>query len=239
MAIAFVALFSGCTAATVYMTHKDLDVKTQMSNTIFLEPVASVQKTIWVDFKNTSDQQMDLLGRLKSELEHRGFVLVSDPNKGAHYRLQGNLLYVGKTSISAAQMTMMNGFGGGLAGMAVGGAVGSSTGSLMGTWVGAGIGGLAGAGLEIFANSMVKNVTFVAVMDLQVSEFSEKVISQRETGNLSQGNQSAVLQSGDSSTHWKRYRVRVVSTANQVNLEFPEAVPALTDSLVKSIAGIF
>jgi hypothetical protein len=38
---------------------------------------------------------------------------------------------------------------------------------------------------------------------------------------------------------WKRYRTRVMSIANQVNLEFEEAAPDLVAGLTRSIAGIF
>ncbi|HIP56097.1 MAG TPA: complement resistance protein TraT, partial [Arcobacter sp.] len=37
---------------------------------------------------------------------------------------------------------------------------------------------------------------------------------------------------------WKKYRTRVVSVANQVNLNFKEAQPELVKALVKSISGI-
>ncbi|WP_275112714.1 complement resistance protein TraT [Bathymodiolus thermophilus thioautotrophic gill symbiont] len=38
---------------------------------------------------------------------------------------------------------------------------------------------------------------------------------------------------------WKTYRTRIVSTANQVNLKFDEAIKSLEDGLVRSISGIF
>jgi hypothetical protein len=40
-------------------------------------------------------------------------------------------------------------------------------------------------------------------------------------------------------TKFKKYRTRVVSTANKVNLEYEEAAPALTQGLAKSLSGLF
>ena len=47
-----------------------------------------------------------------------------------------------------------------------------------------------------------------------------------------------VLSSTETSD-WKRYRTRVMSKANKVNLEFEEAAPDLVAGLTRSIAGIF
>ena len=45
--------------------------------------------------------------------------------------------------------------------------------------------------------------------------------------------------SSTETSDWKRYRTRVMSKANKVNLEFEEAAPDLVAGLTRSIAGIF
>ena len=40
-------------------------------------------------------------------------------------------------------------------------------------------------------------------------------------------------------TDAKRYRTRIVSTANQANLDWPQAEPELVAGLTRSIGGIF
>jgi hypothetical protein len=45
--------------------------------------------------------------------------------------------------------------------------------------------------------------------------------------------------SATETSEWKRYRTRLLSTANQANLDFEDAAPALTEGLARVIAGIF
>jgi hypothetical protein len=55
-----------------------------------------------------------------------------------------------------------------------------------------------------------------------------------------QGSGTTVTQSLDYSTvDWKTYHARIVSSANQANLRFEDALPALENGLIRSIAGLF
>ena len=74
-------------------------------------------------------------------------------------------------------------------------------------------GGLFGGIIETVSGAFVKDVTYSIITDLQISE--------RNGGG------------------WKRYQTRVLSTANKVNLEFPEAQPSLEKGLIASISGLF
>jgi hypothetical protein len=40
------SLVAGCTATITILKHKDLDVQTRMSGTIFLDPVVAAKKTV-------------------------------------------------------------------------------------------------------------------------------------------------------------------------------------------------
>ena len=40
-------------------------------------------------------------------------------------------------------------------------------------------------------------------------------------------------------SHWMHYRTRIVSTADQVNLDFKDAKPELTQQLAHTLASIF
>jgi hypothetical protein len=40
-------------------------------------------------------------------------------------------------------------------------------------------------------------------------------------------------------TSWKTYQTRILSSANKVNLDFDEALPALRAGVSQSIAGLF
>jgi hypothetical protein len=77
------------------------------------------------------------------------------------------------------------------------------------------------------------------ITDVQISERSAAPVSQVTTSNLSQGTQSTIQQQVEGTTNWKRYRTRVGTSANKVNLEFDEALPEIRKGLCKSIGGLF
>ena len=227
----FAIYLPGCAATQVAIEHRNLDVQTKMSETIFLDPVKDDLKTLYLDIKNTSDKEVKVIEAVKTAVTGRGYHIVSDPEK-AHYMLQANILQVGKIDPSAASMMLNNGFGGAVVGGAIG-AVGTRRAE--GLIGGAVIGGLG----EMVANSMVKDVTYSIITDLLISERSKGVVKQNTDSSLSQGTSTLVKQSEAVETNWKRYRTRIVSTANKVNLKFEEAIPELESSLARSVSGIF
>jgi len=235
--LAALLYLNGCAAVQTGIKYRNLETQTKMSNTVFLDPVSDDKKTVWLDIKNTSDQQLDLM-KVNALVAARGFRVVTDPEK-AHYRLQGNILHAGKTTVTAAERTLLSGYGGALVGMGAGAAIGAASGSIPGMYGGAIGGAIVGGLAEVIANSLVAAVTYVVVADIQLSEYSEKLIHQRETGNMNQGDSAQVYQSSRDESHWKRYRTRVVATAVKVNLAFEEARPALEENLARSIAGMF
>ncbi len=102
-------------------------------------------------------------------------------------------------------------FGAGYGGAMAGVLAGAAVGS--GSTRDAAAGGLLGGIAETISGAFVKDVTYSIITDLQISE--------RNGGG------------------WKRYQTRVLSTANKVNLEFPEAQPSLEKGLIASISGLF
>jgi hypothetical protein len=206
-----------------------------MSSTIFLTPVPAAKKTVWLEIKNTSDQEFDL-SALASALTARGYRIVDDPDQ-ANYRLQINVLYIGKSSISAIRDSMYAGWGGALGGAAAGGLAGAAS-SPRGAGIGAGIGGLVGGAAELVSGALVKKVTFGVVTDVQLSEKSDAQVAQTQTAAIQQGTATTVQQQVGEVSGWRLYRTRVASTATKVNLELQEARPALTERLVRSLAGI-
>lgn len=229
-----VVLLSSCSATQVALEHKDLDTQTKMSDTIFLDPVGSSQKTVHVSVHNTSDKRVSIERALKSSLQQHGYRVVSNPNK-AHYLLQANILKVGKMSRSASQSVIGGGYGSALVGTGAGVAVGALSNNADMALAG----GLVGGALSLAADSLVKDVNFAMITDLQISERTRGPIKQQSHSQLSNGSATKVTQYYSESTHFKRYRTRVVSNADQVNLTFAKARPALEHGLVKTISGIF
>ena len=151
--------------------------------------------------------------------------------------IQVNVLQAGQAkNEAAAWATLTGGFGsnilaGGLAGLAVGYGTDS---------VGAGMvaGGLV-SGVSWLANQLVEDVTYSMVTDVQVSVRSKDgQVTQTTQANLNQGTQTHVKQTYNQQSDWVRYRTRIVSVADQVNLKFEEAKPQLQAQVAKQVSGI-
>ena len=229
-----IAMLGACASMQTAIEHKDLDVQTKNSQTVFLDPVPNIQKTVYVDIKNTSDKTINIRKEIKTAIERDGYRVVSNPNR-AHYMLQANILKVGKMSKSASHSALGGGYGSALGGVATGAAIGSLSDSANTTIASGVIGGL----VSMAADSLVKDVNYTMITDVQVSERTKEIIREKTKSKLSNGTSTQTIQDSKRGTHWRRYRTRIVSNADKVNLKFADARPALERGLVKAISGIF
>jgi len=232
---------SGCKALHTSIAKKDLDVQTKMSDTIFLDPVGPDKKVIYIEVKNTSDKDnFDIETPIKAAIAKRGYRVTDDPEE-AHYRLQANVLSVAKASPTAAEAALGGGYGGALAGGALGAGVGLATHGGIGGGSGGLIGSFVGGLTETVADAFVKDVTFMAVTDVQLVEKAPKGVIVRSDSqqNLAQGMAGTQRQTFSEVGKLKKYRTRVVSTANKANLEYEEAEALLTKGLVRSLSNLF
>jgi outer membrane lipoprotein SlyB len=210
--VSAVALITSCAATQTVLEHRNLDTQTAVSETIFLEPVSLEKKTIYLSVKNTSDKTLDIEPALKTALTQQGYRVVSKPLH-AYYLLQTNILSVGKMSMAASQRALGGGYGSVLAG----GASGAALGALSGDSTRLLVGGVTGGVVGMAADALVKDVNYTMVTDIQISERFD----------------------GHQQRDYQRYRTRVVSHAERVNLSFNTARPALEAGIVKVLAGIF
>ena len=231
-----IAVLTGCAATQTALEHGSLQVSTKQSETIFLDPVSNAQKTVYVSVKNTSDEEVDIAPQLKTALSSHGYKVINNPNS-AHYLLQANVLKVGKMSVAASQSALGGGYGSAIAGAVAGTAAGSFTQSSTGMIAG----GLAGGVIGLAADSLVKDVNYTMITDIQISERVGRGIKVNEQlqSNLRNGSSSVTSQTSSRDSQYQRYRTRVVSNADKVNLKFQDARPALEQGLVKVISGIF
>jgi len=241
IAVILAFILSGCAAMTTAIEHRNLEINSKMSNTVFLDPVSAELKTVLVQVKNTTDKDMDIKNKIISNLTGKGYTVVTDPGK-AHYWLQVNILYAGKAQPQTIQSLLAAGYGaslppvvGGLLGAAAGGSMHNSS---RGYMTGGALGMMAGGLLDTAANAMVKSVTYSVVTDVQISEKSDVAVEQEIKSDLSQGSETKVRQVIKSTSNFKRYKTRIASTANQVNLKFEAARPQLEAAISKQIAGI-
>ena len=234
--VAFVV--SGCAAATTAISKRELDVQTKMSDTVFLEPIGSSKKTVFVQIRNTSDKpDFDVSSEVKQAISAKGYRLMDDPDR-AHYILQANILQVGKNSQTAAEKSLASGYGDTAAAVAIGAATGGyGFNSYGGGIAGALIGGVA----TTVANAAVKDSYYTAITDIQISERTkngQKVVN-RSKHNLQQGKSGGTISMTEEINDRKRYQTRILSSANKVNLKWEDAAPELVKGLVRSVSGIF
>ena len=223
------ALTSGCSAVHTSVKKSDLDVQTRMSDTVFLEPVAAEQRVIFVSVRNTSDKQLGLKPQVIQRLQDSGYVVTDDPQR-AQYMLLANVLKVGRDDLRASDSYLEAGVSGAVVGGVASGRSDTAKGAVLGAVIG------------LVGDALVDDVLFTMVTDLEVRERPRpgEVVTRSEAGESQHGSDAAALQTVDPlRADWKRYRTRVVSTANKVNLEFEEALPALESGLVRAISGMF
>lgn len=231
-----IALLTNCAATQTAIEHRALEVSTKQSKTIFLDPVSQAQKTIYLSIKNTSDQTINPTEKLKAAFTDHGYRVVNDASQ-AHYLLQANILTVGKMSVAASKSALGGGYGSAIAGGVAGAAVGSLTQHTSGLIAG----GIAGGVIGLAADSLVKAVNYTMVTDVQISERVGRGIKVQEQFNskLESGSASATRQTYSKQSEYQRFRTRVVSNADKVNLKFETARPMLEQGLVQSIVGVF
>lgn len=226
-------MLSGCGAMSTAIKKRNLDVKTQMSQTVWLEP--STQKTVFLQVRNTSDKDMsDLESLLAQDLRAKGYTVTSSPDT-AYYWIQANVLKAEKMDLRQSQGFLSTGYEGAATGAALGAGItaynNASGGTMLGVGLAAGLAGLA-------ADAMVEDVNFTMVTDLQISERSKTAVTTDNIAALRQGTSGIKLQTSSEEGNRMKYQTRVVSNANKVNLKFEEAKPVLEAQLAKSITAI-
>lgn len=230
---------TGCSATHTAINKRHLDVQTRMSASIFLDPISTDKKTIFLQIRNTSDKpELDLGEPIKMALEEKGYQMTTVLSE-AHYILQANVLEVGRSDLRAAQHALTQGFGAALGGAA--------TGALLGTVVSkedsraVAAGGVMGAAVATVTDAVVQDVVYTVVADVQISEHmgNSVAIKEKTKSVLKQGTRSVREITSTEKIEWKRYQTRVVSTANKVNLKFKQALPELIEGLTRAITGVF
>ncbi|MBP2200598.1 conjugal transfer complement resistance protein TraT [Pantoea cypripedii] len=226
-------LLSGCGAMSTAIKKRNLEVKTQMSQTVWLEP--SSQKTVYLQVRNTSDKDMsDLQTLLAQDLQAKGYTVTSSPD-AAYYWIQANVLKADKMDLRESQGFLSSGYEGAAMGAALGSGItaynSNSGGAILGVGLAAGLAGMA-------ADAMVEDVNYTMVTDLQISERSKASVTTDNVAALRQGTSGIKLQTSSEEGNRMKYQTRVVSNANKVNLKFEEAKPVLEAQLAKSVAGI-
>ncbi|WP_195340131.1 complement resistance protein TraT [Fusobacterium sp. 1001295B_180824_G3] len=222
-------VFVSCSTLHTVVSKRNLDVQTKMSDTIWLEPAAMNERTVFVQVKNTSGKNLNIEQKITNVLTSKGYRIVSDPAE-AKYWLQANILKVDKINLDD------NNFSDAVLGAGIGGVLGAQRSGGATTALGW---GLAGAAIGTLADALVDDTAYAMVTDILITEKTGRNVQTSTRNSVKQGNSGSMTSTSNASSNMEKYSTRVLSTANQVNLNFNSAIPLLEDELGKVIAGIF
>lgn len=158
-----IALLSGCSGTYTRMANSDLEITTNMNKTIWLNPTVPENTKIFVQVRNTSDNQNfnDLNGYITHALEYKGYQITTNP-ANANFILQANVvraISINRSSAMDAQNDAV------IAGTGVGLAVANKNDGLAG--IGAGL----AAGLAtMYFDANTKDITYNVQTDIRITE---------------------------------------------------------------------
>lgn len=237
-----ISVLGGCAAAQVAMSKKDLDVQARTSTAIFVDPVPRAKRTIYLEIK--SGVMEFNRGKFKQFVTEQftqfsdGYKIIDDPDK-AQYQMIVYVLNLEKTSPAAAQAALNQGYssGGAIATGVVVGAMANNNNPLMGAAAG---GLLFGVG-DFVSGSLVKDVTFMLVSDVQIKEKAAKGVMVRKDSKVDTkiSDAGSSRQTVSEVGNKKEYRTRIVTTANQVNLKIEAAEELMFKKTAYAMAGFF
>lgn len=210
------------------------------SNTFFLPP--STHKTVFVQARNSSDNQGVSFHDLVSRLTAKGYEVVQD-HSTAHYIVLANIVYCNITKPEMPVEAMVaggygSGFGSkmmsglqGLSGMA---SMAGPQGAMAGAAASMGLNAIEGIGSAVgslFSSSssspkMPDDVNYACIADIQITE-------QGMTASTSAPAKSGAAQQPGV------YQTRLAADVHQKKLDEVEATPLLQQKLSAAVAGNF
>lgn len=234
------AFLAGCAATHTAISKRKLDVQTRTSTAIFIEPVSRDKRTIYLDVKSgvMEFDRRTFKQAVKenfAEFSDTGYQIIDDPEK-AQYTMIAYVLNLEKTSPSAAEAALKQGYMGGA--VAAGAGVGAVT---TNSWKGGVIGGVAGGAAELISGAFVKDVTYMLVCDIQIKERARDGVYVRKDSKVDTkiSDAGSSRQTYSEVTDKKEYRTRIVTTANKVNLKLETAADLMYRKTAYAITGFF
>ncbi|HAC88312.1 MAG TPA: conjugal transfer protein TraT [Gammaproteobacteria bacterium] len=232
----------GCAATQVALGKKDLEVQTRTSTAIFVDPVAQDKRTIYLDIRSgvmEFDRRAfkQFVSEQFTQFNDSGYRLVDDPN-AAQFQMVAYVLNLEKASPTAAEAALGQGYQGGAiaAGAAIGAASNSSN-----RYTGAATGGVLGGAVELVSGALVEDVTYMLVCDVQIKEkAADGAFVRRDTQiDTKVSDAGSSRQTVSEVSTMKEYRTRIVTTANQANLELEDAQEEMFKKTAYAFAGFF
>ncbi len=230
--LAAILLVAGCSANV-----RDTDLLA--SNSIILAP--STARTVFLQNRNSSDNQDVSLTDLASRLSAKGYQVVQDP-KAAAYVVLTNIVYCNQTKVELPVEDMVaGGYGSGIGSSILSGLHGLTGMASMAGPQGALVGGAASMGLNAAEGlgSAVgnmfggpsrpdanENINYACIADLQITEL------------VKTGGSMPVSQAGMQPPIGV-YQTRLAASVLQKKLDEQEATPLVQQRLSAAVAGHF
>jgi Enterobacterial TraT complement resistance protein len=210
------------------------------SNTVFLDP--SMNRTAYLQLRNTSENQNVTLSEVQSKLTTKGYQLTKDPEQ-ANYWIQAKVVYCHKAAegVTPESVATAN-FG---AGISSGGTAMVSTKSMgvdqtgrmtpggmpdinamMAQAMAMSVGRGGFPGMQMQQAPKEEGVTYLCVTDVQITD--------RKMGKPL-GQPTA----GQATTGPKVQQMRMVGHVRQKDLDIPEATSIIQEKISTGIAGLF
>lgn len=240
---AFLALsiLGGCAATQVAIGKKDLKVNTKTSTAIFVDPVAQSKRTVYVDVRSgvMEFDRREFKNFIKQSFANNsdsGYRVVDSPS-AAQFQMLVYVLNLEEASPTAAEAALNNGYVGSIAGGAAAGALINSGNA----YRGAAVGGLLAGAAETISGALVKDITFMLVADVKITEKTAKGVYVRKDTKIG----SKVSDAGTSNQrvsevrNRKEYTTRIVTTANKANLTLDEARDLMFQKTAYAMSGFF
>ncbi len=231
--ICMIFALTGCGATKTAIQKHDLSVETKMSDAVILEPMAASERIVYVKVRDASGNNLrrPMQSMIKEKLAAEGIQVTDNPKK-ANLMLTGTILQAGKTTKQDAYSSLEAGFSGAVLGAGTAAVAGANAATIGGL-------GLAGAAVGFLADTLVQDVYYSFILDV---ELRERPLEGDEYSNSAHTS----AKSGTSTTvtskvkrgknyKWIIYKTRIVTIANQVNLKFNEALPMVEDKTSSSL----
>lgn len=240
MIISATVTLTSCTTMSIAVKKRKLEVKTQMSKTIWLDPI--FEKTVYLQIKNTSDKDLpELTPLIIKAIADKGYHVKNNPN-AAYYWIQVNVLKADKMNLQNSDHFLLTGYEDNTYHQDHIKTTSTVNNNIYTTILGTIIAVLVNLTSGIFnlaADTLIEDVNFSMITDLQISVINNE-------HNLNSNNHHVITNniiSNDrlitsKAINRDKYQTRIVSNANKVNLTFDIARIELEKQLAKSIANI-
>lgn len=235
-------VLAGCAATETMLAKKDLDVQAKTSTAVFVDAVPKEKRTIFLDIKSgvmefDRRQFKDFVKEQFTQNNDNGYVIVDDPD-AAQFHMVAYVLNLEKTSPTAAEQSLNKGYVGASASA---GALAGAVANDRNRYTGAASGGLLGGAAEFVSGNLVKDVFYMLVCDVQITEKAKAGVMVRKDSaiNAKISDAGSSKQTVSEVSNVKEYRTRIVTTANQVNLKLQDAEKQMFQKTAYAMAGFF